>query len=87
MVSITVSSLIVGGLITKVGYYVPAMWFGASVFAIGSGLLFTLSVSTASAKWIGYQILTGFGAGSALQIPFLAVQVVLNSKEMPIGST
>lgn len=86
LVSITLMSLLVGVIITKVGYYVPAMWFGAAVMAIGSGLLFTLTVSTSASKWIGYQILTGFGAGAGIQVPFLAVQAVLSSQDMPVGS-
>ena len=36
--------------------------------------------------WIGYQILAGVGAGACVQIPFIAVQVVLNKKDMPLGN-
>ncbi|KAI5119573.1 hypothetical protein M0805_006458 [Coniferiporia weirii] len=86
LVSITISSIIVGGLITKIGFYVPFLWIGAAVFTVGAGLLFTLTVSASAGKWIGYQILTGFGAGAGLQVPFLAVQAVLNTKDMPVGN-
>ena len=86
LVSITTSSLIVGALITKIGYYVPFLWIGSAIFTVGAGLLFTLRVSTSTGKWIGYQIMSGLGAGAGLQVPYLAVQAVLNSKDMPIGS-
>lgn len=86
LISITTASLIVGGLITKIGYYVPFLWIGSAIFTIGSGLIFTLRVSSNAGQWIGYQILTGLGAGAGLQVPFLAVQAVLNTKEMPVGS-
>lgn len=86
LVSITISSLIVGGTITKVGWYVPFLWIGAAIFTVGAGLLFTLRVGSNAGQWIGYQILTGFGAGAGIQVPFLAVQAVLNSKDMPTGS-
>ncbi|KAL5533396.1 hypothetical protein ACEPAF_5172 [Sanghuangporus sanghuang] len=86
LVSITISSLIVGALITKIGYYVPFLWVGSAVFTVGAGLLFTLQVATSTGKWIGYQILSGLGAGAGLQVPYLAVQAVLNSKDMPIGN-
>lgn len=36
--------------------------------------------------WIGYQLLAGFGAGACVQIPFIAIQVVLNKKDMPSGN-
>lgn len=49
-------------------------------------MLYTLAVDTSSGKWIGYQILAGFGAGCGVQIPFVAVQVVLSSKDMPSGN-
>jgi hypothetical protein len=56
------------------------------VFAIGSGLLHTLQVDSSKAKWIGYQILAGGGSGAAIQLPFIAVQVVLSSKEVATGN-
>lgn len=62
------------------------MWFGAAVFTVGAGLLHTLKVNANAGQWIGYQILTGVGAGASIQIPFIAVQVVLSAKDMPSGS-
>lgn len=56
------------------------------VFTIGSGLLYTLKVASPAGEWIGYQILTGAGSGACVQIPFIAVQVVLSEADMPIGN-
>lgn len=86
LVSTTLASIIVGALITILGPYNPPMWIGAILFTIGSGLLFTLKVDSSTSTWIGYQILAGFGAGACVQIPFIAVQVVLNDKDMPVGN-
>lgn len=86
LVSNTIVSIIVGGAITAIGYYVPFMWLAAAVFTIGSGLLITLKVDSSRATWIGYQVLTGAGSGIGIQIPFTAVQVVLSAKDMPSGS-
>lgn len=61
------------------------MWVGSTVFVIGSGLLYTLKADSNTAQWLGYQVLTGIGFGSCVQIPFLAVQVVLKKKDMPSG--
>lgn len=60
---------------------------GASIFTVGSGLIYTFQVDTGTGKWIGYQLLAGFGAGAGVQIPFVAIQVVLNSKDMPTGNS
>lgn len=49
-------------------------------------MLFTLHVGSGAGQWIGYQILTGLGAGAGVQVPFLAVQATLNSKLLPSGS-
>ncbi|KAI2474678.1 MFS transporter [Pyrenophora tritici-repentis] len=86
LVSITCSSIVIGGLITVVGWYAPFMWFGSAVFAIGAGMLYTLKVGSPSSQWIGYQILSGIGAGAGVQIPFVAVQVVTNEKDMPTAN-
>jgi len=84
--SITVASIVVGALITSFGPYNPPMWAGVVIFTIGSGLLHTLSVNSSEGIWIGYQLLAGFGAGACVQIPFIAVQVVLDQKDMPVGN-
>jgi hypothetical protein len=49
-------------------------------------MLYTLKVNSSAGTWIGYQILAGFGAGACVQVPFIAVQVVLSKKDMPVGN-
>lgn len=41
---------------------------------IGTGLLITLTPTTSTSRWVGFQILQGVGRGVGLQIPLLAVQ-------------
>ena len=55
--------------------------------AIGAGLLTTLQVDTDMGKWIGYQVLYGFGMGLCFQAPNLAAQTVLPLKDVPVGSS
>ncbi|ORY13473.1 major facilitator superfamily domain-containing protein [Clohesyomyces aquaticus] len=86
LVSITVSSIVIGGAITVIGYYAPFMWFGAAIFTIGAGLIYTLKLNSPAGIWIGYQILAGIGAGASVQIPFIAVQVVASEKDMPTAN-
>ena len=86
LVSITLASIVIGGSITTLGWYTPFMWCGAAVFTVGAGMLYTLQVDSGPGMWIGYQILTGIGAGASVQIPFISVQVVLSAKDMPTGS-
>lgn len=56
------------------------------MYTIGSGLLYTLDLDTRAGKWIGYQVLAGFGIGLSVQIPFIAIQVVSNKKDMPVSN-
>lgn len=76
----------VGGSITALGPYVPFTWLGSIIFVVGSGMIYTLKVNSSPGMWIGYQILAGIGAGACVQIPFIAVQVVLNKQDMPSGN-
>jgi hypothetical protein len=86
LVSITISSIVVGGSITALGPYVPFTWVGSAIFTVGCGLLHTLKVDSSAGTWIGYQILAGVGAGACVQVPFIAVQVVLHRTDMPVGN-
>lgn len=86
LVSITLASIVVGGGITALGPYNPPMWIGIIIFTVGSGMIYTLKVHSSPGIWIGYEILAGVGAGACVQIPFIAVQVVLDEKDMPVGN-
>ena len=86
LVSTTLASIVVGGSITAIGPYTPFTWIGSILFTIGAGMLYTLKVNSTAGYWIGYQIFAGAGAGACVQIPFIAVQVVLSKKDMPSGN-
>jgi len=87
LISNTIASLLIGTTVTIVGWYTPFIYLGTAIFTVGSGLIYTLSPSSSSGQWIGYQVLAGFGAGACIQLPFIAVQVVLNAKDMPGGNS
>ncbi|ROV90262.1 hypothetical protein VPNG_09907 [Cytospora leucostoma] len=80
------ASITTGVLISKIGYYTPFMICGVVLLSIGAGLLTTLQVDTGEAKWIGYQVLYGFGMGMTFQAPNLAAQTVLQTHDVPIGT-
>ena len=68
ILSVIVSSVIAGGLVTKVGYYTPFMVVGSGLLAIGTGLLSILRVGTSVPEWIGFQVIAGAGTGMFLQV-------------------
>ncbi|KAJ7594495.1 major facilitator superfamily domain-containing protein [Mycena floridula] len=87
LVSITLSSIVVGTAITITGNYADFLWAGGLVFVAGCVMISTLKVSSNTGMWLGYQIIAGVGGGSAVQIPFLAVQVVLSQAQTPVGTS
>ncbi|KAI1752006.1 MFS general substrate transporter [Xylaria castorea] len=87
LLSVVVASLVAGGLITAFGYYTPFMLVGTVFAAVGGGLLTTWTPDTHTATWIGYQIIFGIGVGLSLQQPLIAVQTVLDIKDVPVGTS
>jgi len=84
---IVVASILTGQLVSRIGYYTPFMIFGVCLAGIGAGLLTTLGVSTTEGKWVGYQILYGFGLGCSSQAPNMAAQTVLQRENVAIGAS
>ncbi|RAK79022.1 MDR family MFS transporter [Aspergillus fijiensis CBS 313.89] len=51
----------------------------------GAGLISTWHVDTSAGMWIGYQIILGFGIGLGMQHAAIAVQTVLQPRDIPVG--
>ncbi len=85
MLATVVGSIFGGFLNTKIGYYTPLAIVGSCLASVGAGMLTTLSPSTPSPRWIGYQILYGFGLGTSFQTPNLAVQAALPRDDVTMG--
>lgn len=87
ILSLVAASILSGILVHRVGYYTPFLLFGIWFTCVGAGLLTTLQPSTPTAKWIGYQVLYGWGFGLGSQAPNLAAQTVLQKPDVPIGTS
>lgn len=70
----SVSTFASGKAITKTGIAAPYLVASSVVVTISAGLLHTLDIGTSTGKWVGYQILAGFGYGMGLQIPVIIAQ-------------
>ncbi|KAI5861439.1 major facilitator superfamily domain-containing protein [Durotheca rogersii] len=89
-----VALIIVGSLVSKWGYYagslpailVPYMIAGSIICSIGAGLLTTVNLSTSTPKWAAYLVLTGLGLGMGGQLPYTALQAVLDPEDVATGN-
>lgn len=54
--------------VRKLLYIPPWAIVGSVLTAIASGLMVTFNKDTNPGKWIGYQIMAGFGRGAALNM-------------------
>ncbi|KAL0944844.1 MFS multidrug transporter [Colletotrichum truncatum] len=80
-----VAAVVTGALTTKLGYYLPWVFFGAVFAAVGSGLISTWTPFTAASAWIGYQIILGVGRGSSLQMHIIAIQANVPSSMLSVS--
>ncbi|KAJ7056685.1 putative MFS multidrug transporter [Mycena amicta] len=87
ILSLVLGSLIAGIVVTVTGYYTPWLLVSTVLMSVGAGLLSTLTVTTGHAKWIGYQVIYGFGVGVGMQQPVIAAQTVLPLRDVPVGTS
>ena len=74
LISVVITSVGTGGLITVVGYYNPFILPSMVLFAVGAGMISTLSLASPLREWFGYQVITGLGIGVGFQTGVLVVQ-------------
>ena len=99
LLSVVMASVCGGGVVTLIGYFTPFMIAGMALFTIGCGLLSTLSPSSSTGMWFGYEIVAGVGLGMCLQVSFssnkqklidklsiIAVQTVVHMRDVPVAT-
>lgn len=85
VLSLVVAAISTGAMVQRIGYYTPFMIASGVIMSIGAGLISTWTPSTGHPKWIGYQIVFGYGLGLGMQQASLAAQAVLARKDVPTG--
>ncbi|KAI2628763.1 MFS general substrate transporter [Hypoxylon sp. NC1633] len=83
LISVVVSSIVSGGLITATGYYNPFILVEIAMVSVGAGLITTFDLRTPFAKWFGYQVLDGLGVGVGFQAGVVVVQNVVSRDLVP----
>ncbi|EXJ82700.1 hypothetical protein A1O3_06514 [Capronia epimyces CBS 606.96] len=85
ILGLTMASMLAGFGTRRFGYFTLWMYLSTILTPIGAGLISTFTTTTSHPKWIGYQVLWGFGLGLGMQQPSVAAQTVLARKDVAIG--
>jgi hypothetical protein len=85
VLSLVVSSIFTGIMVSKIGYYTPFMYLSTVLMSIGTGLLTTLKVDSGMNQWLGYQITYGLGIGFGMQQSGIAAQTSLPREDVSTG--
>jgi len=86
LISVVITSVATGGLITVVGYYNPFILPSMVLFTVGCGMITTLSLTSPLSEWFGYQVITGLGIGVGFQTGVLVVQNTMALEWIPVAT-
>ncbi|CAI7615469.1 unnamed protein product [Penicillium manginii] len=75
------SGMITGAIIHRTGRYLELVWIGLALMTIGTGLYISLDVDSSLGEIVGFQFLSGFGAGFLFQTPIIAIQAMVTQDE------
>lgn len=83
----TIGSLVHGIGTSVFGYYAPFMVFASVIMPIGAGLITTVKINTSFAQLIIYTGFCGLAYGIGFSGPQNAVQTVLATEDVPLGTS
>jgi hypothetical protein len=75
------SGIVTGAIIHRTGRYLELIWLGLALLTIGNGLYIHLNTHSSLGEIIGYQIVSGIGAGFLFQTPIIAIQAMVTQDE------
>jgi MFS family permease len=87
LLSVNITELAVGTGSSFIGVFLPFMYTGTSLFTVAAGLLCTLTLSTPTARLVGFQIIAGIGVGASMQLCATSVRAAVQKKDTPIAAT
>jgi MFS family permease len=76
-------ALLNGGLLEKFPLYMPWFTFGGIIALIGAVLLSTLDLYSSIERLYGYSVISSFGAGLFVNLPFTVSQAKVPEEQVP----
>ncbi|PYH98111.1 permease of the major facilitator superfamily [Aspergillus ellipticus CBS 707.79] len=81
-----IALIITGGIVMQWGYYVCYMVLGELICMAGTILLTKMHIGSSTVFWAAGLAVHGIGMGTAMQLPYTAVNVVLHDDDIPTGN-
>jgi hypothetical protein len=79
--------MVSNGLLTFWRHYKPFLFVGA-IFAIaGNAKILMSDASTPTKEWVGYELVSAIGIGTALQIPMISNQALVPASDMAAATS
>ncbi|KAJ5928661.1 Efflux pump dotC [Penicillium verhagenii] len=75
------SGIVTGLVIHRTGRYRELIWMGLVLMTIGNGLFIRLGPSSSLGEIVGYQLISGYGAGLLFQTPIIALQAMVSQED------
>lgn len=75
-----------GAAVSRTGHYIPYMIIGIVISSVAGGVLTTLRFDTSVATWAAVIVVHRLGMGMAQQLPYTAIQAVLEPKDTATGN-
>jgi hypothetical protein len=82
IIAYMIATILAGVGVTATGYFAPFIIVGAALTTVSGGLFYTLSPTSSNGKWIGFQVLAGFGIGLCNQVPVMAAQALAKNEDI-----
>lgn len=76
------AAMIGGGMVTKLGKYLPFQYIAFAMMAIGAGLFTLLTAGSSTAAWACFQIVASIGMGMATTTILPAIQTSLTDADV-----
>ncbi|GAA5904232.1 MDR family MFS transporter [Sporobolomyces salmoneus] len=80
------SGIAAGWVCSRFGNWHYPMAYGLALTSIGAGLFSTMTDSTSTGKWVGFQMIAGSGMGALYMLSFIGSQVLAKPEDRPKAS-
>jgi len=83
----TLASWICGQIVTRTGHYRMIIHAGFATWALGTGLLSTITTHSPKSVLVVYMLISGLGSGQTMQTTTIAAQASVPRRDMSVVTT